>query len=274
MNTTLHPTLPATARIDQYISQHMGVAMSDVYTQAKESGEAAIRHGFTGSANARYLDFLETFRDCPEFAADYQERYPACRFLPWRAFHLVRMQLRLHLDLPQFYAGAVPESQMPWLDAFGLEPGDVVAADELDYLVGSDISKTIEQKLEYEQAMSYSASFSSVFAGWPSATGIWEERQEREKQKLEANRKELRAKLSQVARDFRDSFFVLAPHDAFTTTQDFIKRAQNLEKEVVRYTQPPNDPLVVRFVKRGCLAVAAWGDEAAALNELTAKLRI
>lgn len=35
-----------------------------------------------------------------------------------------------------------------------------------------------------------------------------------------------------------------------------------------------NDPLVIRFCFGGALVVAAWGDEAAALNEITRELKL
>jgi len=269
MNTT--DLAPPIQRIDKYISHHTGIAMSDVYTQAKETGEAVKRHGFTASSNARYLDFLETFRDCPEFAADYQERYPACRFLPWRAFHLVRMNLRLHLDLPKFYAGAVPESQVPWMDAFDLEPEDRCPASEMSFLIGSDIRNSVQLILDKANMENYLMMAQFGLFGFGSFS---EERKEKERLELEARKSNLLTKVSSFEREFCDSFFVLAPHEAFITTDDFIKRAQDLEQEAIRATTPPNDPLVVRFVKRGCLVVAAWGDEAAELNKLTADLGI
>ena len=36
----------------------------------------------------------------------------------------------------------------------------------------------------------------------------------------------------------------------------------------------PPDPLVIRFCHGGALVVAAWGDEAAALNEITQELKL
>jgi len=70
------------------------------------------------------------------------------------------------------------------------------------------------------------------------------------------------------------SFFVVAPPDAFGVKKDFITRFKEDIKESIKPKTPPNDPLVIRFVKGGCIIVAAWGDEAAHINEIAKELNI
>lgn len=78
MNTeTLDTTMPQ--RIDHYISSRLGEAnTADKYAVAAASAASARKHGFTGSANSRYAEFLESFRGDPAMVEGYKERRRRC----------------------------------------------------------------------------------------------------------------------------------------------------------------------------------------------------
>jgi hypothetical protein len=60
-----------------------------------------------------------------------------------------------------------------------------------------------------------------------------------------------------------------------TSAVVFPARVRELATEIETAQKvPPNDPLVVRFVNGGALVVAAWGDEAAELNDRVKALKI
>ena len=66
------------------------------------------------------------------------------------------------------------------------------------------------------------------------------------------------ANINAALKQFAESWFVVAPPEDFNSTEDFFTRFQKMSKEAVqRMTTPPDDPLVIRFVRGGRLVVAA-----------------
>lgn len=248
-------------RIDARIKKHFGVANSEEYTEVKKSADATIKHGFTKSANVKYAEFLDAFRSDPARTKDYSERYPQCTFLPWDAFHAIRKSMELWVDLPQNYLGAVPPEQTPWLDVFEFDDNDrVFAIDAISLLemsAGSDREGAFrviiggEDELRRMDMMRFGDLRRN--AAFMQGHGM---------------------KISHYYTQFRDNFFVVAPPDAFGVKEDFISRFNKLVDEIEENKVPPNDPLVVRFCKGGCLVVAAWGDEAAQLNGIAQELKL
>lgn len=82
------------------------------------------------------------------------------------------------------------------------------------------------------------------------------------------------AQITELKREFQEDLFVVAPAEAFNTTQSWIRRARELSFLEIKVTTPPNDPLVVKAVEGGVLVVASWGGEAKYINELINKLNI
>lgn len=241
-----HPT------IKSFIDGQFAKLRSEDFSGIKRTAESAARHGFSKCANLRYAEFLEAFRENPRLASHYAARYPNCVFLPWKAFHLVRRTLDLWCDLPEHYCGAVPDEQMPWLDIFSLSPGDRVCRfDDYDPDPDAVWSEDMMDLLEYPH-----------------------ERRSMLRFGLERSTISSRHKIQPFLKQFMDSYFVVAPADAFDTKEDWIERFRRLIEDAYRPPNPPDDPLVIRFCKGGCLIVAAWGDEAQEINNLVKKLNL
>jgi hypothetical protein len=215
----------------------------------------------------RYAEFLEALRSSPALSSGYAERYPSSYFLPWKAIHAIRRALKLSLDVASNYAGAVPASQLPWIELFERSEND----DPLvgDYLAMMDLepgNDLFQDRIRYTIGE----------VAWRSAgVNEWSRREDREGRYLTRHvgrdllihNVMLVRNLLESYRAFCQDFFVLAPPEAFHTAEDFITRARKLGEEIRRDTTPPPDPLVLKFCKGGALVVAAWGDEAAFINE-------
>jgi hypothetical protein len=228
--------------IEKFIERHS----SKDAAGAKQSADRAAGLGFGKSANVRWSRFLETFHDNPRQAAYYKEKYPLCSFLPWSAFHEIRRVLDLWCDLSDHYIGAVPDEALMRLELIDIDQDDCVEffkeygprGDLMD-LMGEEWSERVLNALT---AQSRRVDFSNP------AT-------------------EFRRTAAQYAVEASSKFFVLAPKEAFSTQEDWISRFRQLTNLLAEVEKtPPNDPLVIRFVKGGVLVVAAWGDEAAELN--------
>ena len=236
--------------IKDFIEQQFATIRSDGFSGIKRTAESAARHGFSKCANLRYAEFLEAFRENQRLASYYAAKYPNCVFLPWKAFHLVRRTLDLWCDLPEHYCGAVPDEQMPWLDIFEMNPADrPVTLAEVDL---RDVYENIDMLDLLE-----------VPADWRMRLG-YDERLQRA----------LYHKSGWFTPQFRSSFFVVAPAEAFDTKEDWIERFRRRVEDAYQEPNPPPDPLVIRFCRGGCLVVAAWGDEAEELNNLVKKLNL
>lgn len=233
-----------TQRIDDFIKRKLSEAVSDDGSGIIDSSARAAQLGFVNAANVRYSAFLEAFRSSPQLTETYRESHPNCLFLPWPAFHAVIKALDLWVDLPEHYMGAVPPEQLPWLEIFEIGEHDLV----------SQCRQDIEGLMPGCDGMRIESLLRSRI---PFQTGSAKD------------------KLDGFWREARDSFFVVAPPEAFRTEEDWLARFRKLAAQVsTALTVAPDDPLVIRFCFGGALVVAAWGDEAAALNEITKELKL
>ena len=171
-------------RIDSFVKKYLGEANSDAGSQSIATAATLRSLGFKTCANSRYADFLEAFRSNPRLSSEYAEKYPACCFLPWAAFHKLRVALNLWCDLPGHYAGAVPPEQIPWMEVFELQD------QHKPWFAG--VAKLLQ------------LSDSRII---PLQAFIERERSAARNMQL-----------------FVSSFFVLAPPEAFSTKKDFIAR--------------------------------------------------
>lgn len=235
---------PTNQRIDAVIRTLFERAGSESFSVVKSSAEAARRHGFDNCANSRLAGFLEDFRASP-LRSHYEDRYPACCFLTNSGLLGLMKSLSLWCDLPENYIGAIPPEQLPWLDVFSLSPDDSPDAAALFELCGF--------------AEDAAAQLARIGSG--SRWGFNDEQKNRA--------------IIAAIRQFRNSFMVIAPPEAFQTTEDFLTRTRRLAAAVqLKQTTPPDDPLVIRFVRGGALVVAAWGEEAAVLNAAAREFNI
>jgi hypothetical protein len=262
-------------RIDQWLRLHFEQAASADFSLVKESAESAARNGFKNCANLRYVEFLEAFRDAPHLTAHYTEHYPDCCFLGWKALRVLLRSLELWFELPEHYAGAIPPSLMPWIDLFELRKEDSFTVEEIQELLGCQDYATNPESL--------GVLFHLDMVARCTTYGGRKEMQLMDRSAVATDRlrAQPRLSLSDYARQEEtlmrhieratDSLFVVAPPEAFTTFhkgKDFISRFRSLADAPGEVpTIPPNDPLVVRLCKGGCLVVTAWGDEAAFINE-------
>jgi hypothetical protein len=287
------PTTPSTAtadgagssmvtRIDVFIERSFKKAESADFSGIMDSATAAARHGFVNSANSRYAQFLEGFRDSPELAARYREEWPNSFFLPWRAFHAVRRSLSLWCDLPSSFTGAVPGEQVPWLDIFEMNTDYGVKSGDIPKLFGG------LRKLELCMLLGFTARWGMGHHDEGSAGWDFVQRHYGREFTLGAmlgsvrqillqdNQHLLNLVLKEFVLPLFDGFFVLAPKDAFNTEKDWFGRAADMERalKATEKRTAPDDPLVIRFVEGGAMVVAAWGEEAAWLNKAARDLNL
>jgi hypothetical protein len=167
--------------------------------------------------------------------------------------------------VPEFYAGAIPDEQIPWLEIFEFNPAD------------APVLKDLLQMMEYPEDHRAMRILGDL---WHSLEGRNHEVRDLEAayqyssvSQYNTLRGEVRV-ISDYMKQFRDSLFVMAPKEAFNSTADFIERFKKAVEAATTPTVAPNDPLVVRVVRGGVLVIAAWGDEAAVLNQVTRDLNI
>lgn len=242
---------PTNERIDSFIEELFKEANSEQFSSISSTAQTAKRHGFTNCANTRYVDYLAEYRNNP-LRATFLEKYPSCRFLPYKALLNLLKTLTLSLDTCENYVGAIPPEQIDWLDLFDLDVDDLPYRSDICELLGDDPKdKNIRDWLDGVIGKIYRSSdryHDSLPLGVSEHVSI---------------------QLKPFMKPFLNQFFVVAPKEAFQTSEDFIVRLRKLAYDLsIRPTIAPNDPLVIRFVKGGCLVVAAWGDEAAYINGL------
>lgn len=264
-----------TQRIDDFIKRMLGEAVSVDGSGIIDSSNRAAQLGFGNAANVRYSRFLEAFRSSPQLTEMYREKYPNSLFLPWSALHAVIKALNLWVDLPEFYAGAVPEEQLPWMEIFDMDSADHLLPIDAPGLTGEAVDTrfcgllagaAVYHRRGYMDAeqmpfLTYESRAGSLFVGTDTTDA------------LQKNRR-LRDALVDAWRQAESSFFVVAPAEAFTTQEDWLSRTRSMVKALYVEKVVPDDPLVIRFCHGGALVVAAWGDEAAALNEITKELKL
>lgn len=284
-----YPTIPTTVstataagatsaiplRIDTFIKSKLEEAHSGNFSGLKSSAEAARSHGFTASANSRYVDFLEAMSAAPDQVSYYAEKYPACFFLPWKALNATLTALNLWCDLPKHYTGAIPAGQLPYLDIFSLDSNDTVTHVEMLQIINNGgLNVTFWRELLNQAANSTIRTSSPHDQDWLFRSSITRE-EIGAKELFKSIQSEKRKVLIEAVKDFQNSWFVIAPPDAFNVSEDWRSRTRKLLIESEPKKQPPpNDPLVVRFVHNGCLVVAAWGEEASELNSLVSNINI
>ena len=246
---------PATSsqvqRIDDFIRQKFAEANSADGSGVLQTAPRLRALGFGNSANSKYAEFLEAFRATPHLATHYVEEYPQCVFLPWAALRAVIKALDLWCDLPTFYTGGVPEDQITMMEIFELGPDDKMPVTEMMALVN--------EKWETERIRTLTS-----------------ERERQMRTCLEQIQMRVRSTerpmaqetLEMLYMDMISTFLVLAPKEAFRSSMDLCERLRRIERKwnpVER--QAPDDPLVIKMCRGGCLVVAAWGEEAAYLNK-------
>lgn len=261
--TAVSSTTPQ--RIDDFIKHKLSLAGSTAGSGIIDSSARAVQLGFVNAANVRYSKYLEAFQSSPQLTETYREKYPNSLFLPWKALHAVIKALDLSLDLPEFYRGAVPSEQLPWMEIFELHPEDTVLPWEVHEImpqVSNDARRRLEMVLKQLHDFD------------PNRIRSWGlEPHEAQTNIIQMGR--MAAPARAYWDELQTSFFVVAPPAAFSAVDDWLKRFSELARRAhERMTNPPPDPLVIRFCHGGALVVAAWGDEAAELNEITKALKL
>lgn len=275
ITTTTLPTVtaagvasPTQICIDAFIKAKLKEAKSDAFSGLKSSAEAALSHGFTACANSRYADFLEVMSAAQDQVSYYAEKYPACYFLPWTALNATMKALNLWCDLPKHYTGAIPPGQLPYLDIFSLDSKDAVEPVEMLKLIndGSLNEDMWQQFLAVVDGIPRHLSNPfQIEENWPLI-------RLHDFSKLPPA---IMQAIKNAVNEFQNSWFVIAPPAAFNVSEDWRSRARRaLAEATPKKEPPPNDPLVVRFVRHGCLVVSAWGDEAAELNAVVNSINI
>lgn len=241
--------ISGTARsIEHFLRELSEVAGSVAFSSIASNAQRAAALGFTSSANCSYAAFVEAFRATHPLVEAYQQRYPACCFLPWEAFHKLRHALKLSFDLPRHYVAGVPDHALEWMELFELQPQDHLILVAYEAGLATNFRRDLRALLRLLEV---------------------------ERSPLEGDiRPQAVRGLEPALEELRQSFFVLAPPAAFNQGLDWIQRTrEHLQIVQPNFRPPVNDPLVVRVVDGGVLVVAAWGDEAAALNAATAALQ-
>lgn len=236
-------------RIDDFLRKQLRAARSDAGSGIVENAARLVNLGFTQCANTRYSEFLVAFRNSTDLDTKYREKYPSSIFVNWRAFHLLLQAMDLRVDLPQYYRGAIPSEQIPWMEIFEL--------DEEDHPTGLDFLCMVQLENHERRDM-----FAEIF-GYRSELSDFRINYQ------------IREKAQAFKKEAHESFFVVAPPNAFSTKLDWLARLKRLMTDIEIAMRPvPPDPLVVRFCRGGVLVVAAWGDEAEALNNAVSELGI
>ena len=261
-----------------FIKQQLNEARKGESSGAFDSSARVAQLGFVNAANVRYSKFLDLFRSSPRLTERYRESYPNSLFLPWAAFHEVLRILDLWVELPEHYRGAVPAEQLPWMEIFELDPADCIMPEDAGGLLGTlagrgvssveailtgaaimhRVNDTDGSSLEFTQEVRRLGHLTSgvgdVLCGMK-------------------NYPDIRDRLLGAWRAAEDSFFVVAPPEAFDTKEDWLARLRDLAADAsTQNTVAPDDPLVIRFCRGGVLVVAAWGEEASTLNEMVNSL--
>ena len=266
-NTTTAPgaTFGGHPTISSYIAEQLKEAASDAASSAITTAETLSGLGFTASANIRYARFLEAYRSQTDLAEHYATQYPNCVFLPWKALHETLNALNLWVELPEHYLGAVPSGQLPYIEMFELEAKDTPGPDDWVPALGCGEHGRPDYRLTPIKVF-----IGDAILGKEDAL---EDRSPIQRLRKTLHEDAGRAVVDQLRWDFCTSLFVVAPPEAFKTEKDWLTRAFEItDKATEERKLPPNDPLVIRMVRGGCLVVAAWGDEAAHINEFVKQI--
>ena len=266
-NTTTAPgaTFGGHPTISSYIAEQLKEAASDAASSAITTAETLSGLGFTASANIRYARFLEAYRSQTDLAEHYATQYPNCVFLPWKALHETLNALNLWVELPEHYLGAVPSGQLPYIEMFELEAKDTPGPDDWVPALGCGEHGRPDYRPQVKTLIG-----DALLGKEDSSMATVRLRRVRDALYENAGG---RAAIERLRWDFCTSLFVVAPPEAFKTDKDWLTRAFEVtDKTTEEHKLPPNDPLVIRMVRGGCLVVAAWGDEAAHINEFVKQI--
>lgn len=257
-------------RIDKFIERQLAKVKSADFSGIRSTASRAAALGFTSSANSRYVEFLEGFHTTPALAAHYADRYPLCCFLPWEAFHATLKALQLWCELPEFYAGAIPDSELTMLELFpGVDPDDAPRPADVARML-PELLPVFRERLEVV-VRSLSRSGDNPYRTYEGRGRYDGTASEWQREIIVRGR--MVGPVHRFWSEASDSFFVVAPPEAFTSNEDWLSRFRRLMPDVeTDPTTPPDDPLVVRFVNGGVLVVASWGDEGAWLNNAVKEL--
>ncbi len=261
-------------RIDDFIKRKLKEARTGDTSGISDSANRAAQLGFGACANVRYSEYLAAFQSSPRLTEKYREIYPNSVFLPWPAFHKVVGSLKLWVDLPGHYLGAVPPEQLPWVEIFTLQdedhanPADAVDAFGGDSKAGLALGLVAmlegEMPGDHELGRGYHFVYGNRSRGEETHISL---HVPEIAQAIRSNRN-FRRRIEEAWRQLSGEFFVVAPSEAFNTTEDWFSRTRRLVEAEIVQKVPPDDPLVIRFCRGGCLVVAAWGEEGAHINAL------
>lgn len=272
------------------------------------------RLGFANSANVRLNSYLSDFRGTPELVKYYNEKYFPSVFLPYPALHRIINTLNLVINTPDQYLGSVPQSQVIGMNAFTFDEKDAMHPIELvflftkDFFDGAHLGAVDREKMnKWDELERYNPTrFASyvVEASYQCYPNRWMDLVEDISARWWASQNtyrilgrmghvmetpvlhrvdynELRDGHKNIAWSLANAFLfqnlVVAPKNAFLggvslegrMHNDWIKKGPSPK----RFTPDP-DPLVIRAVHGGVLVIAAWGDEAQALNQINEELGI
>jgi len=282
-----------TGTIKSFIEEQLALVNSESISGMHATAETLKGMGFSSSANVKYSEFLTAFTEEQALRAHYEKEYPDCVFLPWSAMHVVMKSMDLWLDLPSNYTGAVPGAQLPWIEMFEMGGGDTPRESDVHGCIGG----AAEEHVWYDKTRdSYRADGTiirnpsalyeafAVLISMPSlctraydvdhAPSAYSYMASDVRQAIDKFNYAYKEDIAACSKQFKEGLFVVAPAEAFKTTEDWLTRARTLAKEAFVKKDAPDDPLVVKFVRGGCLIVAAWGDEAAVINKAVRDLKL
>jgi len=281
----------STETIAAFVERNVKEATSPSFLVDQENAKRAEKLGFTKTSDNRLAAYRSSFLEYPHLREKYEKDYPNSRFLPWAGFHAVRKALNLHTDTLNHYRGAVPPSQLGYMEAFELQPVHNVNKAEILCLMDCDstgkgaaprISDAAAEMSTYrarirgvakQNASVVISDFSFMYNGAEAARereDYKRRRAEYEETMFESHSKRLESNCTTM----QNQMFILAPNAAFDVKDDFIERCKKDGTSATQILPVPHDPLVVKFVQGGALVVASWGDEAAHLNEICRDLGI
>jgi hypothetical protein len=289
---TLDPKTVGTSadRIDSFINHYEVYGRSEGFHQETLMCNRLAAVGFKSSASIKLNDFHRKFVANPELREHYLAKYPTSRFIPMAGLLATISTMKLSIDLAEYYAGGVPDSQAKLITDFELKERDFPDTKGLYHLAGlAPIQFEMDQEAcekAHKKMIEDIKNTVDVNFGRISVTAfnrIMSENRDCFNGELDCRKltnsvnKEGWMKVhlkpfNKFFEQFRSEFFVVAPPTAFTKDKDFVKRFREQVDASTQKLPIPKDPLVLRFVPGGALIVASWGDEAEFINGVVNEL--